>query len=128
MNQNLDVAIHLLKRFPQKINVWGKSWLHNACLYGHLKLLNYLVENPNLHIDFNVIVYGYTPLNIACIEGQYEVVKLLLENLKEKGIDITKKSTSKRHAQLTAEEIARVEGHTDILELFSIFKKIKNKY
>ena len=56
MNSNTsDVAIHLLRRFPDKINILGPAGmhiLHLACQYGLLDLLKFIVENPDFNIDF----------------------------------------------------------------------------
>ena len=116
-NKTSDVAIHLLQRFPDKINVLGpndKHVLHYACKYGHLELLKYIFGNQDFDIDFNITTQdGDTPLHIACNNGHFEVVKFLLENSKEKGIDIFKKAND----QMTAEDLAKEEGHNNILEL-----------
>ena len=93
-NKTSDVAIHLLERFPDKINVLdqdGYHILHYACQDGHLQLLKYIFGNQDFDIDFNIAGQdGCTPFHIACYNGQFEVVKFLLEKSKEKGIDIYK--------------------------------------
>ena len=68
---------------------------------------------------------GQTPLHIACFGGQYEVVKFLLENSKEKGIDVTKKtiSTPLNMGQKTAEDYARDKGHQNIVDLFEAHRE-----
>ena len=122
LNKTSDVAIHLLKRFPDKINALGwndRHVLHNACAFGHLDLLKYICQNPEFDIDFNVVDQrGYTPFHLACYYGQFEIVKFLLENSNEKGIDIFKKDNFLK----TAEDVARRKGHKDIVET------LKNKY
>ena len=121
MNETSDVAIHYLQRFPDKINVSGPyetHVLHYACEYGHVELLKYIFGNPDFDIDFNVKnQYGNTPLNIACFTGQFEAVKLLLEHSNEKEIDIYQKN----NYQQTAEDLARLKGHKDILELLELW-------
>ena len=52
-------------------------------------------------------------LHIACDHGHFEVVKFLLKNSKEKRINIFKKTNN----QMTAEDLAKEEGHNNILEL-----------
>ena len=80
-----------------------------------MKLLKYIFGNPDFDIDFNIVdSRGNTLLHIASDFGRFKVVKLLLENAKERDIDIFKKNNS----QQTAEDLARQKGHTAILELF----------
>ena len=117
MNKTSDVAICLLERFPEKINILAQNnWhvLHYSCQYGHLELLKYIFGNQDFDIDFNIADQGgYTPLHIACYCGQFEVVKFLLVNSEKTGIDIYKKANDQR----TAEDLARYNGHDNILEL-----------
>lgn len=78
-----DVVIHLLQRFPEKINLlgkWGMHVVHYACQYGRLVLLKYLLGNPDFDIDINVKDNrGSTPLHLACYKGQFDVVKFIFE-------------------------------------------------
>ena len=124
MDENSDVAIQLIQRFPQKIDVLGiNDWhlLHYACFFGHLKLLKYFLGNDNFAIDFNVVsLAGSTPFHVACSSGQFEVVKCLLENSEKEEIDITRKD----NAQRTAEDVARQKGHHEILDLFEIHRQL----
>ena len=77
-------------------------------------MLKYIFGNQDFDIDFNVAHQsGRTPLHIACYNGQFEVVKFLLENSKEKGIDIYKKAND----QKTAQDLAKEKGHNNILEI-----------
>jgi len=39
-----------------------------------------LMENPSLDFDLASKGSSHTPLTIACMTGNYEVVKLLIEN------------------------------------------------
>ena len=118
---NLDTAINLLTRYPQKIydldnNGW--SVMHYACKYGHFKVIEYLfglVGNPNHTIDFNIATpTGSTPLQFASSHGWYTIVKFLLEKSKETGLDLTKKNNSNK----TAQDLARDNGHQYIVDLF----------
>ena len=52
-------------------------------------------------------------LHIACDHGHFEVVKFLLKNSKEKRINIFKKTNN----QMTAEDLAKLNGHKNVLEL-----------
>ena len=121
MNPKSNVATQLLQRYPQKIDVLGfNGWhiLHYACQNGHLELLNYIFENPTFDVDFNVVsLRGWTPLHSACRFGQYEVVKFLFKNHKDKGIDVTRKTNDHQ----TAEDLARQNGHENILEVLKIW-------
>ena len=57
----------------------------------------------------------------SCISsGQFDVVKFLLQNSSEKGIDISKKNNNQR----TAEDLARIKNHKDILELFEAWFEV----
>ena len=82
--------------------------------------------NPYFDVDFNVVDHnGYTPLHTACIYGQFEVVKFMLDNSKSRGIDTEKKDIN---YQRTAQEWARarVTGYKNIEALFdNPTKKIK---
>ena len=89
--------------------------MHYACQFGHLELLKYIFGNQDFDIDFNISTQdGDTPLHIACSHGQFEVVKFLLENSKEKEIDIYKKAND----QMTAQGLAIIKGHNNILGLW----------
>ena len=123
-----DVAICLLQRFPEQIDVLGFQGchvLHYACRNGHLQMLKFIIGNPDFDIDFNIVDQsGNTPLHKACCYGQFEVVKFLLENSNKKEIDIYKKNNNQR----TAEDLARLKGHKEILELlefWTLSKKIE---
>ena len=92
--------------------------LHYACQFGHLELLKFIIGNPDFDIDFNIVDQtGNTPLHWACYHGQFEVVKFLFDNSNEKEIDIFKKNNNQR----TAEDLARLKGHKDILELLELW-------
>ena len=66
--------------------------LHYACAFGHLELLQYILRNPDFDIDFNIVTQQeWTPLHLASIQGQLEVVKFLLDSSEEKGININAK-------------------------------------
>ena len=140
MNKNSAAAIHLLRRYPEKINVLNNDWfhegwhvLHYACAYGHLKVIKYLLGDQSLNIDINLVDHvGRTPLHIACFHGQYEVVKFLLENSKEIGIDITKKTISQETAEdcarnsspILSPDYTRSKEHQDIVDLFEAHRKV----
>ena len=113
-NPNSDVAIQLLQRFPQKINIsgpFGNHILHIVCKFGHLELLKYITLTSSFEVDFNVVeANNHTPLHHASWYGQYEVVKFLFKNYEAKGID-----------GKTAEDLARQRGHKNIMEVLKIW-------
>ena len=119
-NKTSDVAIHLLQRFPDKINVLGENGMHvfhYACKYGHLELLKHIFDNHDFDIDFNVTDgQGQTGLHHASMGGHFEVVYFLLENSIEKGMNIFQKDNQER----TAENWAIQNGHSAILELLQL--------
>ena len=119
-NKTSDVAIHLLQRFPDKINVLGENGMHvfhYACKYGHLELLKHIFDNHDFDIDFNVTDgQGQTGLHHASMGGHFEVVYFLLENSIEKGMNIFQKDNQER----TAENWAIQNGHNAILELLQL--------
>jgi len=84
----------------------------------------YIFENENFYIDFNVTnLHGLTPLHLTltCCHGQFEVVNYILENSQGKGIDIRVKDNHQR----TPEDLARQEGHSNIISLFQDLMKNK---
>ena len=93
-----------------------------------LELIKYIFGNPVFGINFNVVDEdGYTPLHEACLNGRVETVKFLLENSKEKGIDIEKKSND----QKSPFELAKECEDNEIVELFQNHRKtqqLKRKY
>ena len=121
MNPKSDVAIQILQRFPQKINISepsGRHILHMACKFGHLELLKYITMTSDFEVDFNVVdPYNQTPLHHASWYGQYEVVKFLFQNYEAKGIDVARKTSDGD----TAEDLAKEEGHQDILEVLKVW-------
>ena len=117
INPESNTAIQLLQKIPEKINVLGQNdahLLHYACKAGHLKLLKYIMENPAIDIDYNVVTLGIqTPLHVACGHGQFEVVKLLLDHSQEKKIDFNKID----QVGNTPLHLACYNGHRDTIKL-----------
>ena len=117
-----EVAIQLLERFPQKICILGQNdahILHYACELGHLELIKYITLTSDFEVDFNVVADGgCTPLHLACWHGRYEIVKFLFQNYDVKGIDVTLKNNFGQ----TAEDLARQNGHQDILKVLETWK------
>ena len=83
-----------------------------------MNLLKYLSANSTFNIDFNAVdTDGWTPLHYASHFGQYEIVKFLFKKYKAKGIDVAKKT----NGWSTAKDLAREEGHQDILEVLEMW-------
>ena len=121
INTTSDLAIHLLQRFPQRINEMGAHGmhiLHYTCGSGNLDLLKYIFTNFD-NIDFNALDEdGETPLHVASHHGQYETVKFLLENSVLGKIDIS----IKNNFQNTPEYCARQRGHNAIADLLDKYE------
>ena len=94
----------------------GRTPAHYACYEGYPEIIKFLFENPEVaNIDYGMSnVFGNTPLHTACMYKNLDAVKLILEHSEEKKIDVTKVNNSMR----TAEDIARIKGFHDIIELF----------
>ena len=127
-NASSDVAIHLIQRFPNKINVRGQQdrpLLHYACHYKNMGFLKHIFRNPDYDIDYNAVdEEGLNGLHHACTGGDIKVVSFLLKNSNEMGLDIFKQG----NGQASAEYYARRDGRMDILELLEIWtlpKKIE---
>ena len=100
---------------PNKLVYSGNFFLeHEHVATRLLGRTEYIFENPDL--NFNVMdLRGNTPLHHACYgSGEFEVVKFLLKNSSEKGIDISKKNNNLQ----TAGDLARIKNCKEILELF----------
>ena len=119
--KNSAVAMILLKRYPQNINVLGQNGrhvLHTVCKTGNMELLKNVFDAEELNFDFNVTNQdGWTPLHEACWFGHFEAVKLILQNYKRKGIDIDKKNNSYQTPQILAWQA----GHKDIFLLIKMW-------
>lgn len=55
------------------------SWLHVAASFGRLEIVRSLVERFGLDINLKGGTSESSPLDRACADGQYEVVKYLLD-------------------------------------------------
>ena len=79
--QNWDFIQSLLSipyDFEERLND-SSGILHTICQSGQVSLLQTVINVGIL--DLNITDdYGNTPLHVACCSGQYELVKLLLEN------------------------------------------------
>ena len=89
INTTSDLAIHLLQRFPQRINEMGAHGmhiLHYTCGSGNLDLLKYIFTNFD-NIDFNALDEdGETPMDACLNENKSfnaKLVGFLFENTKD---------------------------------------------
>lgn len=83
----------------------GATPLIIACVYGHLKVVQVLMENGT---DINKSLPkddGYTPLFIACMNGRLDVARLLVE----KGADMNKATKMGDTPLKIAQEMEHVE-------------------
>ncbi|CAL4075069.1 unnamed protein product, partial [Meganyctiphanes norvegica] len=58
----------------------GMTLLHIACKYGYTTLLQLLLEHPEVHLNIEDVMSGYTPLMLARKSGHYSAVKMLTEH------------------------------------------------
>lgn len=87
------------------------SPLYFACLIQDRASAKILVENPNVLLTA-MDAHGSTPLFCACIQGNLELVAMLLATGKE--LDLDHRCGAD---QWTAQEAAAYKGHQEILEL-----------
>ena len=104
-------------------NSEGLSLLHLAAVKGYSEIVSQLI-NAGLDVDKSTND-DYTPLHCAALFGHIDIVVMLLKE--EANTDPKVYFKGSRH---TAEELARVKNHSDIVELIeendSILVKIIN--
>lgn len=96
----------------------GKNALHLACLNGHDKIVEFLLNEPNGFDVFDVNEgdnYGETPLHLASTNRHKNVVSLLLN---VKGIVVNKKNLKGE----TPLDLARERNENPVIEI------LENKY
>ena len=55
--------------------------IYLACQFGHLSLVRAIMDTGRVEVD-NVTKYGWTPLEIAAVNGRTDIVKLLVTTYK----------------------------------------------
>ena len=71
----LSVFTHL-RAVGLKMNLGDLIYI--ACQYGHLDLVSAMMDSGRVHVN-EVTKYGWTPLEIAAVNGRKEVVQLLVQ-------------------------------------------------
>ena len=106
LNQEGDVNIK---------NEHDETSFHLACKNGHFKIVQFLIKNADLEIDFNAKenFRGHTGFHLACQQGHLDVVKIIVENKTALSIDLN----SKGKLNDTAFQVACAYGHSDIVKI-----------
>ena len=87
----------------------GETALHAAARFGHVECAKVLLqpqENKGVNTEVQENAYAWTPLFVACVDGQFEMVKLLVDA----GANVERKDVS----GWTAIEHAALRGHIGI--------------
>lgn len=80
--KNLDILkknLNFLKEYNE-INLDTKIHpLLCACYLGRCEIVKYILMNPSIDIDLGSMDSGHTPLTIACMTANYEILQMLIE-------------------------------------------------
>jgi glycerophosphodiester phosphodiesterase len=94
----------------------GETALHLAARFGHEECARILLSATGpfgINIEIPEKTYGWTPLFIACVDGHFNIVKLLVQ----KGAPVSNKD----YSGWTPQEHAALRGHLDIAEFLKPF-------
>ncbi len=106
-----DFAMFLIER-GARIDVGGYgNVIFSAVSGNNLLMIEYLLKERNVDINFQNNNQGYTPLIFAVLCNKPEVVEYLINN----GADISKTDANGR----TALDIAKENNYTEIIELLN---------
>ena len=106
INQEDDVNIK---------NEHDETSFHLACKNGHFKIVQFLIKNTDLEIDFNAKgkSRGCTGFHFACHRGHLDVVKIIVENKTALSLDLN--SNGKLNNK--AFQVACTNGYSDIIKI-----------
>ena len=117
VKQNLPEIVKLLVDSHVNLDFQdssGETALHVAARYGHVKCAELLLAGTPIQkssTDVTEKTFAWTPLHLACVDGQLEMVKLLIDAK----ADLLKKDSS----GWTAKEHAALRGHVDIATMLA---------
>ncbi|KAF2483178.1 Glycerophosphoryl diester phosphodiesterase family-domain-containing protein [Neohortaea acidophila] len=96
----------------------GETALHVAARFGHDECAATLLEGTSdqqMNVELVEKTYGWTALFIACVDGHFNIVKMLIP----RSIDVTKPDQS----GWTPQEHAALRGHLDIARFLAQFPR-----
>ena len=99
----------------------GESALHVAARFGHEECASAILFSNGVkvaNVELSENCFGWTPLHVACVEGQPAIVQLLIKA----GADLEKFDSS----GWTAEEHATLRGHIDIASALDLLARKKS--
>ena len=87
-----------------------------ACKNGRFKIVQLLLKNTDLKINFNAEDnwYGFTAFHFACQRGHFDVVKILLETTAGLNIDLKAKT---KHDGNSVFHLACTNGHSAVVKI-----------
>jgi len=123
-NGHLDIVQLLLRH--QKVNVdvkvqkklWTPFFL--ACWTGRHKVVEVMLQDPRIDVN-SASVDGYTPLTIALVCANVQVVKVLLASGRILDFSVATNSKCREGAGRTVRELAY--GNSEVLELLQRFSR-----
>jgi ankyrin repeat protein len=62
------------------IDFWGKNALHIACEFGHVNIIDYLMNECNMDINTPNPSNQFTPFHYAVFNNHYKAVQYLVNN------------------------------------------------
>ena len=113
-NQHARRTVELLMQFRADVNLQAHpgNFMYWECFYARVRTAVRGLESSAYDRKLASLP-GATPISVAAVMGDKELVKLLMENQAE--IDI------RNYRGDTPEDIARASGYTDLLPLLGLF-------
>lgn len=71
--------MNYLEKFPDIDVDVAISPLIAASYLGRVDIVKLLLSNPRIDIDFSTSELRHTPLTVACLSGNFEILKILLD-------------------------------------------------